>query len=185
MSNVFIHGSILQILATREELWIGDRVWIKSKNCTGRYEGSSPLGKAIVKYNNEIWNLDFDDINCLGDEEIEAPELILEEKKNIPFHIKKEVAVFESTIDLHYTALAPDRVNNPHEHIIAFQLEKCKEYLERAIAKKYSHVRIIHGKGAGKLKSGVEHLLSLYKDVYLFSTTPDMGAVEVYLQYSN
>lgn len=170
-------------LATKEELWIGDRVWVRSKNLAGRYDGPTKQGQAIVKYNNEFWQLNFSDLEYLDEIEEEEFEFVPEEKENIKIRIKKEVSVFDNTIDLHYAALAPDRLNTPHDHIIAFQLEKCKEYLDRVTAKKFPHVRIIHGKGAGKLKSGVEHLLSLYKEVYLFSTTPDQGAVEVYLQY--
>lgn len=180
---MFIHQSIFGNLAAKEELWIGDRVWVSTKNLAGRYEGQTKQGQAIVRYNNEFWHLDFSEMNYMEETEEVEFEFILNETDNRKVQLKKDVTVFDNTIDLHYSTLAPDRIDNPHEHIIAYQLEKCKEYLDRAIAKKYAHVRIIHGKGSGKLKSGVEHLLSLYQEVYLYSTTPDHGAVEVYLQY--
>jgi len=54
--------------------------------------------------------------------------------------------------------------------------------METAIRKKFPFIRIIHGRGQGKLKAAVELLLKNYPEVNLVSSTPDLGALEIWMK---
>ncbi len=170
-----------------KNLWVGDRVQIVSRKIYARFEGILPNGNAQLRYNDKVLIVEPEDLT-LEDETIEFPEIsfdepVTENDAKPKFQLLKNQSIFEHVIDLHYEKLAPERFTNPHEHIIAFQIEKCQEFLEQAIQRRFPFVRIIHGKGQGKLKAAVEQLLVQYKEVYMYSTTPDLGAVEVKLDY--
>ncbi len=170
-----------------KSLWVGDRVQIISRKIHARFEGIHADGSAILRYHDEILIVDPVDLK-LEDEVPEIPEIhfdesIMENNVKAPFQVLKSQSIFEHVIDLHYEKLAPERIQNPHEHIIAFQIEKCQEFINKAIQRRFPFIRIIHGKGQGKLKTAVEQLLAQYKEVYMYSTTPDLGAVEVRLDY--
>ncbi|MBK9108901.1 MAG: Smr/MutS family protein [Saprospiraceae bacterium] len=167
-----------------KSLWIGDKVKIVSRDAVGSFEGISKEGMAIVKHSEVLEKVDSKDLKLWNEPE---PELLLSvEEQTIKPGIKivnNTYKVFDGIIDLHYEKLAPERLNNPHPHILEFQLSKCKEFIEEAIRRKIPYLRIIHGKGEGKLKAAVEHLLMFYPDINSFYSTPDLGAVEVRMQF--
>lgn len=167
-----------------KSLWIGDKLKIVSRDAVGSFEGISKEGMAIVKHNGCIEKIDAKDLELWNEPEPER-FMPLEEQTLKPGIkvVNNTFKVFDGIIDLHYEKLAPERLNNPHPHILEFQLLKCKEFLEEAIRRKFPYLRIIHGKGEGKLKAAVEHLLMFYPDIHSFYTSPDLGAVEIRMQF--
>jgi Smr domain len=167
-----------------KSLWIGDMVRIVSKNTVGSFEGSAQNGLAIIKNMNGLTEVPADDLELWTEPE---PELIIQvdgsELKAGIKTLKNTFKVFDGIIDLHYEKLAPERLSNPHPHILEFQLLKCQEFIDEGVKRQIAYLRIIHGKGEGKLKAAVEHLLSFYPNVHSFYATPDLGAVEVRMQY--
>lgn len=167
-----------------KSLWIGDTVRIISRKAIGSFEGIGPDGQARVRHLDALLNIPAEDLEP-WDEPI--PEFILppevEELKPGIKPLKNSFKIFDGIIDLHYEKLAPDRISNPHPHILEFQLMKCKEFIEEAIRRKVPYLRIIHGIGEGKLRAAVEHLLTFYPDIHSYYSTPDLGAVEVRMQF--
>ena len=163
------------------EYWIGDWVRIKSRDIRGSFEGIHPSQQAYVKVHDKLLIVPVEDLESTEEPSPDILLTMLEEDIPHQFAPIKQAIVFDHVIDLHYEKLAPERVNNPHTHIIEFQLEKCKEFLEKVIQKKFPFIRIIHGRGQGKLKAAVELLIQDYKEVNLVSSTPDKGALEIWM----
>lgn len=164
-----------------QDYWIGDSVRIVSSDFRGSYEGQDRSGMARVKCREEIRLAPLSDLEPFEEpaEEL-SPSLI--DAPGVSFAEVKPRSGFEHVIDLHYEKLAPERLNNPHPHILEFQLEKCREYLDTAKSRQASFVRIIHGRGQGKLKAAVEALLLAYPGIRFVSATPDSGALEVWFR---
>ncbi|MBZ5498167.1 MAG: Smr/MutS family protein [Acidobacteriia bacterium] len=56
-----------------------------------------------------------------------------------------------------------------------------EEYLFQALAKGFTQVRIIHGRGIGVQRQIVQRFLSSHPAVICFEDTPDRGATLVHL----
>jgi hypothetical protein len=164
------------------DYWVGDHVLIVSKNLRGRFEGIDKNGLALVNTTQGILSIPEEDLQPSDEPEAEVKVKLLDDDDQPSFSPIKTHVIIDHVIDLHYEKLAPERQKNPHPHIIEFQLEKCREYLDIAIQKKFTFIRIIHGRGQGKLKSAVEELLKEYPQVNLVSSTPDLGALEIWLK---
>lgn len=164
------------------ELWIGDQLLIISLNQRGQFEGIDPEGYVMVRVSGGLKKVLPEDLSISVETEEESSISLIDDDDNRSFKPIKPRILNGHVIDLHYEKLAPERQKNPHPHIIEFQLEKCKEFMEMAIDKKYSFIRIIHGRGQGKLKSAVKELLKNYLEVNLVTVTPDSGALEVWLR---
>lgn len=164
------------------DYWVGDLVIIISKNLRGRFEGIDQDGMAKVRTTDLLLRIPENDLQPY-EEPVEQVEVkLVEDEGRASFSPLKPIESIQHVIDLHYEKLAPERMNNPHPHIIEFQLEKCKEYIEAAIQKKFPFIRIIHGRGQGKLKAAVETLLKNYPEVNLVASTPDLGALEIWMR---
>lgn len=165
------------------DYWIGDHVRVVSKDLIGRYAGEDASGKALVNYNNEIIIVNADDLELYVEPEpvIELLDIDLEPVKGIqPLQKQKLIS---HVIDLHYNVLAPERYQgNPHENILEFQIQKCKEFIEFSLQRRVGYIQIIHGKGQGILKAEVEKLLRSFDQVRFSHNTPDGGGLEVFLK---
>lgn len=164
------------------EFWIGDPVLILSKNLRGLFDGMSVDNRALIKTSTGIVVADLNDLTIFEEEEEEVKLKLTEPEDEPGIRPIKEHQVISHVIDLHYEILAPGRIKNPHLHIMDFQLEKCREFMEAAIRKKFPFIRIIHGRGEGKLKAAVEELLKTYPEVNLVNSTPDSGALEIWMK---
>jgi len=180
-------GSLEIKFMNLNDIWIGDYLKVVSRNAVGRFEGIHPNGHAKIKINDETFMISAHDLEPWKEPEEEQKwdfsELEQDRKKSGFQPVKSLPKLFDGIIDLHFEKLAPELLQNPPPHILEFQLKKCKEFVELAIQKKASYLRIIHGRGEGKLKAGVEHLLTGFREVNSFYATPDAGALEVRLQY--
>lgn len=167
-----------------KSIWIGETLRVISRNAVVRFEGISKGGEALVKDHTGIWKALAEDLELWVEPE---PEPIPDPDEPLIkpgfSKLKSAARIFDGVIDLHFEKLAPERISNPPPHILEFQLLKCKEFIEEGVQKKVSYLRIIHGKGEGKLKSAVEHLLTFYPQTHSFYSTPDLGALEVRLQH--
>lgn len=164
------------------EFWIGDYVLIVSQNLRGRFEGMGKEDLAKVRISGNLILVPASDLEACEDPIEDVSISLFDDDSDRSIKTIKPKLLKGDVIDLHYEKLAPERQNNPHPHIIAFQLEKCKEFMETAIQKKFTFIRIIHGRGQGKLKAAVEELLQNYKEINLITSTPDSGALEIWLK---
>lgn len=165
------------------ELWIGDLLLIKSQNLRGYFQGVNNNGLAIIKIKDSLVFIHAEDLAVLEEPQEEFVLSVPVESTSEKSILKlKGNELVEHVIDLHYEKLAPERVHNPHLHILEFQLEKCKEFIEKAIQIKFPFIRIIHGRGQGKLKLAVENLLKNYSEINFISSTPDQGAIEIWMK---
>ncbi len=164
------------------EYWIGDHVIILSRNLRGTFEGIDHSGSAKIKTVEGLLVVSEEDLQSYEEPIEEVLVKLIDDEDSAAIKPVKAHEITGHVIDLHYEMLAPERQNNPHPHIIEFQLEKCKEFMETAIRKKFPFIRIIHGRGQGKLKAAVELLLKNYPEVNLVSSTPDLGALEIWMK---
>lgn len=164
------------------EYWIGDHVIILSRNLRGTFEGIDHSGNAKVKTVEGLLEVLEADLQPFEEPVEEVSVKLIDDEDTVAIKPVKAKEITEHVIDLHYEKLAPERLHNPHPHIIEFQLEKCKAFMETAIRKKFPFIRIIHGRGQGKLKAAVELLLKNYPEVNLVSSTPDSGALEIWMK---
>ena len=67
--------------------------------------------------------------------------------------------------------------------IIAFQLDKCKAFIQHAIDARMNIITIIHGKGEGVLRAEVHHLARLFDEVKFVIPKENSGATEVWLEF--
>lgn len=165
-----------------DDLWIGDRLIIKSSGKEGTYEGTNK-GKVRVKVGPKILLVRPTNVMLAPEKPVEDPDLGLgepvthkEPKKPLPGKtIKKE-------IDLHLEKLPPFE-NTRWQTALEYQIDACKRFLEEAINAKVPALLIVHGKGKGILKKEILHLLDDYKEVYLKLEVNQGGAIEVWMQY--
>ncbi|MEL6986657.1 MAG: Smr/MutS family protein [Bacteroidota bacterium] len=141
-----------------KELWIGDKVYVKSFKANGIWEGLDASGKAKVKFKSKVFLIDLIEIKEAIEETEELIDIIIE--KN-PIQ-KIDPLRFENSIDLHIAKLNPDIEHQLPELILNFQLSACKNYIEKAVSINKSNFTIVHGKGKGVLKQEVLHLLKSF-----------------------
>ncbi|MDX1685499.1 MAG: Smr/MutS family protein [Saprospiraceae bacterium] len=162
-----------------DDLWIGDEVWIRSKQTNGKWEGQVDAQTAKVRLNHKIFLVKLSDL-------AEPRENLRSEKaeksKSEP---QKKVHFDSKEIDLHIEKLSPHRTFQTHHQIVLHQLAKCRQFIEFAIHSRWITVVIVHGKGTGALKEEVHHLLKDYREVYHTIPKHNGGAVEIWFQYNN
>ena len=160
-----------------KDLWIGEKVLIKSSGEVGTYEGLGKDGNAKIKINRTIGFYESRDLE------------IYVEKEDFGFHIEEEMPLnkiikkinFEHQLDLHIEVLAPHLINATPSRIVEYQIQSFKNYMSEAHASKIYKVTIIHGKGEGVLRSEIHHLLEMDSRVRLKNLTNNDGATEVWL----
>lgn len=166
-----------------DDLWIGDRLIIKSSGKEGTYEGINK-GKVRVKVGNKILLVRPTNIMLSPEKPMEDPDLGLgpldtPTKSTNEFTPKKTI---KKEIDLHLEKLPPFE-NTRWQTALEYQIDTCKRFLEEAISAKIPSLLIVHGKGKGILKKEILHLLDDYKEVYLKLEVNRGGAIEVWMQY--
>ncbi|HMR89391.1 MAG TPA: Smr/MutS family protein [Saprospiraceae bacterium] len=163
-------------------LWIGDRVEVLSSSNQGKFEGISKDGRARVRIGDKIFLVTADNLKTITEAEYfpDIHEFLKndnsEAKKVVPLKIK-----FDHTLDLHLEKLAPHMQNELPARILEFQVQKSEVFIREAISKKYPHITIIHGKGAGVLKEQIEAQLKGFPQVRFTFSKNGGGAVEVWL----
>ncbi len=165
------------------DLWIGDRLIIKSSGKVGTYEGINK-GKVRVKVGTKIILVRATNIMLAPEKPVEDPDLGLgvpdtnehPKKKSPP---KKTI---RKEIDLHLEKLPPFE-NTRWQTALEYQIDTCKRFLDEAIEAKTPCLLIVHGKGKGILKKEILHMLDDYSAVYLKLEVNQGGAIEVWMQY--
>lgn len=161
-----------------DELWIGDKIWITSRQAHGFWEGKMNPIEAKVRIGHVHHIIPLSDIEE-PKEEVDTMEIL----KDRPI-LKEQTPTFSSKqLDLHIEKLNPSLEFQTPQQIILHQVKKCKEFVAFAIKKRWLTVLIIHGKGTGALKEEVYHLLSDFDEVYHKIPRNNGGAVEVWFQY--
>ena len=165
-----------------KDLWIGDKVMIKSSMRTGTYEGINPEGKARIKVEGKIFLVKDVNLEVIPVKE-HYPDIheFLKEHDLKPKETKSIKIKFDYTLDLHIEKLAPSMQNELTGRIIDFQLRSSELFIRDAIEKKMPHITIIHGKGEGILKTAIEQQLKQFHQVRFTFSKNGGGAVEVWL----
>lgn len=164
------------------ELWIGERVMIKSSGKTGKFEGINKEGKARIRIEGKILLVRESNLDLIPEKE-HFPDIheFLNMEKNAEKKITPLKIKFDHTLDLHIDKLAPHMENDLPSRIMEFQLQKSDTFIRNAIDKKYPHITIIHGKGQGVLKVAIEHQLQQFHQIRFTFSKNGGGAVEVWL----
>ncbi|MFZ1456476.1 MAG: Smr/MutS family protein [Saprospiraceae bacterium] len=165
------------------ELWMGEKVMIKSSGKIGIFEGVNSEGKARIKYDNKIFLVTAQNLEIVPEKEVFPDIYAYLERENKTLEAKAKVLdiTFNHTIDLHIEKLAPHMKNELSGRILDYQLEKTRLFIRDAIDRNFPHITIIHGKGQGVLKSEIEHILKDYLQVRFTFSKNGGGAVEVWL----
>ncbi len=159
-----------------EELWIGDLLRIKADGRIGRFEG---MVNAQVKLlvGSKLMLLDAGALEIAPADTVSEPRI--EEEEIEPF----DPINFATTIDLHMSMLDPSRIQETPIQIRAYQLRRCREFVEEAIRLKIRTVTIIHGKGEGVLKADVLNVLDQFSEIKNCEEVHQGGGQLVRLEY--
>lgn len=155
------------------DLWIGDLVKLTKSGRIGKFEGIHKSGKARVNINGKIILTTANNLDTYTPPE---EPIVIEDLVE-----KRESKPLSSTLDLHIESLRPDLLNALPERILDFQFKAFEAYLERV---KNSHINeciIVHGKGAGVLKSMVHSRIKNDKKIKLYEVIHDGGATKLLL----
>ncbi len=156
-----------------KDLWIGDELEITSTGRIGSFEGIHKNGNAIIKSEGKIY------LAAENDLVMYVPP---KETKKLVFNDEtgpsKKNFVGDS-IDLHIENLNPNLVGSRPERILDFQVTAFEEYLAAAKRSYKSECTIIHGKGAGVLKSCVMTIIKSDKEIKHYNAVHDGGAVHI------
>jgi len=165
-----------------DDLWIGDRLRVKSINEDGTFEGTTDKGLIIVQLNIGTVEVIQQDVELLPDK-VDPPIIPIDSDPEPVLSEKKE---FKNEIDLHYQSLSKQNLNINYGNILSYQISACRAFIKEAIAKKTSYITIIHGKGEGVLKSEIKQLLLEFK-VHIFAQQEinNGGAILVFFSRYN
>ena len=163
------------------DLWIGDQLKIKSNDEVVTFLGIDANNLAILKnQKGEILHLSAKDLELYTEPERPVDLQFNDEDKS-----KKKTLLIKSdtdTIDLHYDELIKYH-HHLKGHVLDFQIEKCKEFIEQSMDKNKSYIRIISGKGEGKLNQAVQTLLKKYERyISLKSAHYDGASIDIWFK---
>ena len=160
------------------DLWIGDLLILKKSGRIGKFNGVSGHKKIKVKIGDK--NV----ITTIGNVEIAPEGTVIQvfDYSNRPSITKQKVTALSDTIDLHIEVLNPSLKHGRAERIVDFQVKAAKDFIHDAITHGTKQVLLIHGKGAGVLKSEIDHLLSLMDEVQFTFEKNNGGATEVWFK---
>jgi len=160
-----------------DDLWIGDRLRIKSTGVVGRYHGLKS-GKAKIQTEEGLFEATPEDIELIDEEQLDKASIKEEPPPQIDL---KAISKFNPTLDLHYDALLKSGHLPPEGPILEWQLLICQKFILKAQSLQVRRVTIIHGIGAGILKNEVAHLLDKHPGVSDFEPSFDGAAFIVFL----
>ncbi len=162
-----------------DDLWIGDRVRLKSSGRIGTYIGQSQSGKARVRCGVKVVLSTQENIEYYQDaQKVQPLELI-------PLPQSELITIMDNTreIDLHIESLNPSLQNEAPQIILNHQVQRCREFINKAIIRRLNSILIIHGRGTGQLKMEVDHLLSQCAEFNYVISAHNDGASEVWFKY--
>lgn len=165
---------------TLEELWIGDFVQILSSGKKGKFIGVSKDGRARVDYQSKVLLVSARNLVLIEEVEPDTLDLGLDEDSTITPTVK--ATKFDPKLDLHIESLHPSLHNSQPEHILDYQLRACNDFIKKAIELRVATITIIHGRGSGRLKDEVMHILGNYNEVLMSETGHNGGAQIVLLK---
>ena len=159
--------------------WIGDRVRVRKLGEFGIFEGLDSPGMAKVKrQGGEIMLIAIDELSLIDEDQLPCTPPVAQDKEvRDPLQLMLN---FNSSLDLHIASLRPDLEHGPAAQILGYQKQRCAQYLKDAIRAQQRRCTIIHGKGAGVLRSEVLQLIAERPEIISWELTPDGGAVVVY-----
>jgi hypothetical protein len=166
-----------------QSLWIGDLLLTKSQKIV-RYEGKHVDGRARVKFGDKILLVHASQLDIYHEKEDFPHHLIenlLEDSNFSQEEARKVNQKLKTQIDLHIDVLAPEMREDYPGKILEYQILKCKEFIDQAIASRYSQITVIHGKGKGALKLEVLALVSKYPQIRFTISKHQDGAVELWI----
>ena len=163
-----------------DELWIGDSIYLHSRNSFGKWEGwDRRLHTAYIRIGDSIYTENISEIEIR-----ERPaKTTIQETESVTLPDSVPFDPSDREIDLHIEKLNPTLTHARAERILEYQIEICRKFISNAIAQKCPFVTIIHGKGEGVLKLEVEHLLSEFPEVNFHIPANKGGASEVWMSY--
>lgn len=159
------------IMLDINELWIGDLLRIKEDGRRATFEGQIN-GQLKIRVGDKFIVVDADALE-IAPAEKEAPEPMVQESRSF------DPLNFETHLDLHLESLDPSRKNDSPIQIRAYQIRRCREFLENALRLKIREVTIIHGKGEGVLKADVINLLSEFPEITSIEELHQGGAQRI------
>jgi len=177
-----------------DDLWIGDKILVKSAGEVGTYEKKVNAATAIIKFIIGTSEIDIEDMELANDKPLgplkpkkekvvtDKIEIIGEEPEGLNLNNK---ANFKNEIDLHFEKLFPHNKKSNITNVLDAQVAACKNYIEQAIYFRAPEIKIIHGKGNGTLRDAVVDLLRDYQQNihWNFEGENKGGAVTVMLKY--
>lgn len=153
------------------ELWIGDRLRIKADGRLATFEGQ--INEQLrVRVGEKLMVMHVDMLEIAPEEKEITMPIVQESRSFDPIN-------FETHLDLHLESLDPSRKNDSPIQIRAYQIRRCREFLESALRLKIREVTIIHGKGEGVLKSDVLQLLSEFSGISAIEELHQGGAQRI------
>lgn len=160
------------------DLWIGD--WLRSKisGKIGKFEGLTSSGKLRVNVDGKIILMNTEKVEEVGEPKFEPRLKTNQNAKNIP-NEKPQKERLAHVIDLHIEMLAPELERSEPVEIRNFQLKACKHFIDNAFNQGLREIKIIHGKGEGRLREFVQNMLKSDKRVNFISENPDGGSTVV------
>jgi len=163
-----------------EDLWIGERLLVKSINETGTFEGTTDKGNLIVQLAIGTVEVTQNDVILAPDKSEPVTKYFAEEEeKNDPIN----KASFKNKIDLHFESLMPNQSKLNFKNILSHQIAECRKFILQAIQRKEPFVTIVHGKGGGILKKEIHQLLIEFEDsIFTQKTENQGGAIIVYFK---
>lgn len=164
-----------------KDLWIGESIKMMHSNRVGRFEGIAKDGRARVSFQGKVYLVKPGNLEIYIEPKIDKVKELTEELNARPK--TKLISNLKDEIDLHIKVLNPKLINGLPEHILSFQLAECKSFIKQSIKARKHNISIIHGKGAGVLKSEVLELLKSFKEVAQTEDINNGGAQRVYFRY--
>lgn len=156
------------------ELWVGDPLQVKSTGIVGKYHSHKGSIVVIDCKGNKI-TADKTDIRIFKAKK-QKVEIVFEEEEETVNTIK-----FDDTLDLHIHKLAPHMEHQAQARILDFQIEKARQFVQKAVDNNRYQLLIIHGKGTGVLKAETLEMLKDFQTVRYTFDKNDGGATEVWL----
>lgn len=158
-----------------KEIWIGERLRIKSSGQIGTFEGIVTDQIIKLKTAHQVIQIQLHQLE-LAEEEITDNSIFFDQDTELK---KKDKT--QNSIDLHIEILAPNLSNARPERILLQQLRSFEIFMQKAIHNKLPHLIIIHGKGEGILRTEIQLKLKQQFNAKIIQSINDDGATEVWM----
>lgn len=164
------------------DLWIGD--WLRSKisGKIGKFEGMASNGKLRVNVDGKIILMNAEKVEVVDEPKYDPQPKTNQNVKSIS-NEKPQKERLAPVIDLHIEILAPEFERSEPVEIRNYQLKACKHFIDNAYSQGLREIKIIHGKGEGRLKEFVHNMLKSDKRVNFISENLDGGSTVVLFKY--